>query len=123
MNATEIVAYFMMLSVAVERGVAIIKNAVPFLSAQSEDALRKFVLQVLPVALGTSISVMLQDTIQAKTGIQMKEVHHAIMGVLLGGGSGFWFNILTYIKTIQVTSDKLVASAATLAEKDEVKPQ
>lgn len=111
----ETLIYFMMLSVAVERGIAIVKHALPWLDKKDGNTIRKFLLLVLPVVLGAGIAYFLREAIQTKTGITLHTAHFIIMGILLGGGSGFWYDALTYVKTVQSTADTMVTNAANKA--------
>jgi hypothetical protein len=108
------------LSVASERLVEIIKNAIPWLNQKKEDpkeeGWRKSVLQALAVVAGIVTAILAGPAVGGIISGPWDTVSGIIaLGLLASGGSGLWNSVLTYllkVKDIKGAQAKQVESTS-----------
>ena len=113
-SLSQIVALLIILSVAAERLVEIIKNLLPsdWLSKENpnpqKEEWRKFSLQLLAVGAGMltaflakALGALPKIEGTAIQGIDTKIFGLILLGLLASGGSGFWTSILTYVSKLK----------------------
>ena len=119
-NLLSLVTLLIALSVASERLVEIIKNAVPWLNQKKEDTReegwRKSILQALAVIAGIVTAILAEPAIGGiVTGPWNTFTGIIALGLLASGGSGLWNSVLTYllkVKDIKSAQAKKVVSAS-----------
>jgi hypothetical protein len=98
------IAIILVLSIASERMVEIVKNFIPWLSIETTDmkqeGRRRGCLHAMAVVAGIVTAFLGMDYFPKElmtTGTEgMRSVHVLGLGLLASGGSGFWNAILTY---------------------------
>jgi hypothetical protein len=101
-----VVSLLVVLSIASERLVEIVKGLSAWLNEERQDprqeGWRKAALQFLAVVAGIVTAFLGQPAIQS-AGIQGWDTPTAVrgLGLLAGGGSGVWHSILAYWKNVR----------------------
>ena len=103
---TNYVTLLVALSVSTERLVEIVKNIIPCLNTQYEDAkkegYRKASLHVLAFCGGIVTAILAKPAVSAVLSDALNNIWGYIaLGLLASGGSGFWNGILTYILEVK----------------------
>ena len=101
-NLPTVVTLLVAVSVAAERAVEIIKNAIPFLNKHNDDekkeGWRKTALQVMAVLGGIVTAQLARPAIEGLApGSWSSPPGILALGLLASGGSGFWNSVLTYV--------------------------
>ncbi len=101
-----IVTLLIALSVASERLVEIIKNAIPWLNLKRSDSTRegwrKAALQALAVAAGIATAFLAGPAIGDIVSGPWHTVSGLLaLGLLASGGSGLWNSVLTYLLKVK----------------------
>jgi hypothetical protein len=108
-----VVSLLVVLSIASERLVEIVKGLSTWLNEERQDprqeGWRKAALQFLAVVAGIVTAFLGQPAIQS-AGIQGWDTPTAVLGLglLASGGSGFWNSILAYMKNVKDLNKELV---------------
>jgi hypothetical protein len=105
-NLSSLVSIIIILSVASERLVDIIKSYIPYLDADSDkspkESRRRAYLHILSIFSGITTAFLaggvMQDIIP--NGLDSFGGYFAL-GLLASGGSGFWNSILGYVNEIK----------------------
>ena len=105
-NLSSVVGLLAALSIAAERFVEILKNAVPFLNQHNQDAAkegwRRAALQLMAVLGGIVTALLAWPAIE---GVAPASWHSTTgilaLGLLASGGSGFWNSVLTYVLNVK----------------------
>jgi hypothetical protein len=109
-NLTVVVGFIIVLSIASERLVEIIKQFVPILNKEIDvstdngkkrEGKRRSLIQILAVLSGIVTAFLAQDYLPQ--GITKPTNNFSIigLGLLASGGSGFWNSILTYLLQVK----------------------
>lgn len=113
-NLTVVVGFIIVLSIASERLVEIIKSFVPVLNKEIDvstdngkkregkrEGKRRSLIQILAVLSGIVTAFLAQDYLPQ--GITKPTNNFSIfgLGLLASGGSGFWNSILTYLLQVK----------------------
>jgi len=96
-----IVGLLVVLSVASERLVEIVKGVIPLLNTErkdkTEEGWRRAALQLLAVGAGMSTAVLARQAIPTEVYDVTNIWAVLALGLLASGGSGFWNAALTYL--------------------------
>jgi len=122
-SLTNFVTLLIALSIASERLVEIIKNALPWLNNKNTDpkkeGWRKSLLQTLAVVAGMVTAYLsapfLGDMV---SGVWKTKPGLLALGLLISGGSGMWNTVLSYllnVKNIKAAQLKQLESASSSA--------
>jgi len=103
---TIVVSLLVILSVASERLVEIVKGLIPFLNLENEndkkEGWRKAILQALAVCSGIITAFLARPALKdilPETWTSLPSIF--ALGFLASGGSGLWNAILTYLKNVK----------------------
>lgn len=105
-DLSSFVTLLIALSIASERLVEILKNAIPWLNQKQEDAAkegwRKSILQVLAIVAGIVTVLLARPAIGEIVPGPWKTLPGLFaLGLLTSGGSGLWNSILTYVLNVK----------------------
>lgn len=109
------IAFVAALSVATERITEIVKGFVPWLTQDKKgplEELRKALIQILAVAIGTLLAALTYGQMQSALNLQGAPGWMCfVLGAMASGGSGLWNSALDIVREInrqkQVLTDKL----------------
>lgn len=119
-SLTNFVTLLIALSIASERLVEIIKNAIPWLNNKNTDAKkegwRKSLLQTLAVIAGIVTAYLAAPFLGDLVSSAWKSKPGLLaLGLLISGGSGMWNTVLSYllnVKNIKAAQLKQLESAS-----------
>ena len=128
-HLTAIIGIILVLSIASERLVEMIKGLSPYLSKQKSDpkaeGRRRSALQCLAMLAGVFTALLAKDYIT--NGLGQPSGHWWSifgLGLLASGGSGFWNSVLTYVSNAKDLQKAVLAGPiAHKPEPDSVEPQ
>ncbi len=106
-----VVSSLVVLSIASERLVEIVKGLVPFLDTEQADhakeGKRKACLHILAVASGIFTALLAGEAIEGVLPANLNKTSGIIaLGLLASGGSGLWNSILDYTNEVKKIKKK-----------------
>ena len=101
-----VIAALIVLSIASERLVEIIKGFVPLLDEKNEDprkeSIRRACLHILAVLSGILTALLAREALGASAPEGWNTTTGIIaLGLLASGGSGFWNSVLGYVNEVK----------------------
>jgi hypothetical protein len=108
---SSIVAMLVILSVASERLVEIIKGFVPFLDIEQTDrkkeSMRKALLHILAILAGIATALLAMEALATYVPNNLNKTYGVVaLGLLASGGSGLWNSILGYANEVKKLKKK-----------------
>lgn len=109
-----VIAVLIVLSVASERLVEIIKGFIPALDKENDDpqkeSRRKAYLHILAVVAGIATAFLAREALEASVPDAWNTTTGVLaLGLLASGGSGFWNSILGYVNEVKKLKKEEVA--------------
>jgi hypothetical protein len=117
---TAIVGFIVVLSIASERLVEIVKGFIPQLDRQKDnpigEGIRRSLIQILAVISGIVTAFLAKDYLPPEIAQPSNNFSIFGLGLLASGGSGFWNSILSYLG--QVNDIKKIEIADARKDRD-----
>jgi hypothetical protein len=124
-----VVGFIIVLSIASERLVEIIKGFIPRLNQEidtstpkgvRQEGIRRSLIQILAVLSGIVTAFLAQDYLPAEIAKPTNSFSIFGLGLLASGGSGFWNSILTYLTQVKDIQkfDVISAKAAAISSRN-----